>query len=56
MYWSPKFVYERYGLPILMTENGMAVNDTVSLDGKVHDSIIYEVLRENYIAHRKGVK
>ena len=37
MYWSPKFVYERYGLPILMTENGMAVNDTVSLDGKVHD-------------------
>lgn len=26
------------------------------LDGKVHDSIIYEVMRESYIAHRKGVK
>ncbi len=37
MYWAPRFLYERYGLPILMTENGMAVNDSVSLDGKVHD-------------------
>lgn len=37
MYWAPRFLYERYGLPILMTENGMAINDTISLDGKVHD-------------------
>ena len=37
LYWSPKFHYERYGLPILMTENGIAINDCVSLDGKVHD-------------------
>ena len=37
LYWSPKFHYERYGLPILMTENGIAINDVVSLDGKVHD-------------------
>lgn len=37
MYWNVKFVYERYKLPILITENGLAANDTVSLDGKVHD-------------------
>ena len=37
LYWSPRFMYERYGLPILMTENGMAATDCVSLDGKVHD-------------------
>ena len=37
LYWGPKFLYERYKLPIFITENGMAGNDVVSLDGKVHD-------------------
>lgn len=35
--WGPRFLYERYGLPIYITENGMATHDTVSLDGRVHD-------------------
>lgn len=37
LYWTPKFLYERYGKPILITENGMACHDWVHLDGKVHD-------------------
>jgi beta-glucosidase len=37
LYWGPKFFYERYQLPIFITENGMACHDWVSLDGKVHD-------------------
>lgn len=37
LYWSPKFLYERYKLPILITENGMAGCDLVHLDGRVHD-------------------
>lgn len=37
MYWSPKFLYERYGLPVLIGENGLAARDRLSLDGKVHD-------------------
>jgi beta-glucosidase len=37
LYWSPKFLYERYSLPIILSENGMANNDWVHLDGKVHD-------------------
>jgi beta-glucosidase len=37
MYWSPKFMHERYHLPIMITENGMANTDWVALDGKVHD-------------------
>lgn len=37
LYWGPKFLYERYHKPILITENGMACHDVVSLDGKVHD-------------------
>ena len=35
--WGPKFLYERYNLPIYITENGMSAHDVVSLDGKVHD-------------------
>lgn len=37
LYWGPKFLYERYKTPIVITENGMSCHDTVSLDGKVHD-------------------
>lgn len=37
MYWAPKFLYERYGLPIIVSENGMAALDWVALDGGVHD-------------------
>lgn len=37
IYWASKFHYERYHLPILVSENGMANIDFVMLDGKVHD-------------------
>lgn len=37
LYYGPKFLYERYHKPILITENGMAGHDFVYLDGKVHD-------------------
>lgn len=37
LYWTAKFHYERYHLPILVSENGMANRDFVMLDGKVHD-------------------
>lgn len=35
--WGPRFLYERYGKPIYISENGMAAHDAVSMDGKVHD-------------------
>jgi beta-glucosidase len=37
LYWGPKFLYERYRLPIAITENGLANVDWVALDGHVHD-------------------
>ncbi len=37
IYWSAKFLYERYNLPIIVTENGIANVDFVMSDGKVHD-------------------
>jgi beta-glucosidase len=37
LYWGPRFIYERYKLPVYITENGMAGIDWVATDGKVHD-------------------
>lgn len=36
--WTAKFLFDRYNMPIYVSENGMACHDAVSLDGKVHDS------------------
>jgi beta-glucosidase len=49
LYWGPKFIHERYQLPIVVTENGMA-NDDVVDNGKVHDreriEYLYKYLSE----------
>lgn len=37
LYWGPKFLYERYQYPILVTENGFAGLDWIHTDGAVHD-------------------
>lgn len=38
LHWGPKFIGERYGLPMFITENGLSCCDKVYLDGKIHDS------------------
>lgn len=38
IYYISKMMYEEYGLPVFITENGMACLDWVHRDGKVHDS------------------
>lgn len=59
LYWSPKFLYERYGVPVMITENGMANNDWVSVDGRVHDTqrqdFTHRYLRELKRAADEGV-
>ena len=37
LYWTIRFWCERYGLPVMITENGMCDNDTLTADRKVHD-------------------
>ncbi len=37
LYWISRFAHERYGKPIVITENGMADTHWVSTDGHVHD-------------------
>ena len=52
LYVSAKYMYKRYGLPIFITENGMANIDFVYEDGKVHDPQRSEYLR----IHIRGLK
>jgi len=59
LYWTPKFIYERYGLPIIMSENGMSCMDWVAVDGGVHDpqriDMLCRYLREFERAGADGV-
>ena len=59
LYWGPRFLYERYGLPIVITENGHQNADIISLDGQVHDpqriDYLHRYLRELRRAAEDGV-
>ena len=37
MYYGPKFLYERYSLPLVCTENGVALTEWKDLNGKILD-------------------
>lgn len=52
LYWAVRFFYERYRLPILITENGMANLDFVMSDGNIHDIQRIEYMK----SYLKGLK
>lgn len=52
--WGPRFLYERYGLPIYITENGLACCDRIFLDGKVHDPLRIDFTHRYLLALRKA--
>jgi len=56
LYWGPRFLYERYKLPIVVTENGIANMDWVHLDGKVHDPQRIDYLRRYLQQYRRAIE
>jgi beta-glucosidase len=54
LYWASKFFHERYGLPLIVTENGMSNRDIVSLDGAVHDPQRIDFLARYLRAYRRA--
>jgi beta-glucosidase len=44
LYWAARFLHERYHLPLVVTENGLALNDWISVDGHVHDPLRIDFL------------
>lgn len=55
LYWSAKFLYERYGLPLMITENGMANVDFPMLDGGVHDPQRVDFIHRYLLQLRRAV-
>jgi beta-glucosidase len=59
LFHGPRFFYERYKKPIVITENGLSCRDWVSVDGAVHDpgriDFMTRYLRELHRAIKAGV-
>lgn len=54
LYWGPKFFYERYKKPVVITENGLSNTDWVHLDGKVHDTQRIDFLNRYIREYRRA--
>ncbi|MBQ3912540.1 MAG: glycoside hydrolase family 1 protein, partial [Lachnospiraceae bacterium] len=48
-------LWERYRLPLLITENGCGMADELTADGKVHDDYRIDYLRKHIIACREAI-
>ena len=56
LYWGPRFLYERYKLPVYVTENGLAAMDWVHVDGRVHDPGRIDYVSRHLIALRQAIR
>ena len=56
LYWGPKFLYERYKVPFMISENGMSCHDAVSLDGKVHDPNRQDYMHRYLLAYKRAAE
>ncbi len=56
LYWGPRHLWERYGKPVIIAENGMSNHDIVSLDGKVHDPQRIDFLNRYLLQLERAVK
>jgi 6-phospho-beta-glucosidase len=47
--WSLNHIYNRYGIPMMVVENGLGAVDTVEADGTINDSYRIDYLREHIL-------
>ena len=55
LYWGARFAYERYGLPLVITENGMANLDWLTLDGRVQDAQRIDYMARYLVELRRAI-
>lgn len=56
LYYGPKFLYERYKVPLMVTENGMSSHDWVEVDGRVRDMHRIDYTRRYLRALRRSIE
>ncbi len=55
LYWGPKFFAEQYGVPVVITENGMSCREWVAMDGMVHDPYRIDFVRRHLQHLRRAI-
>lgn len=53
--WGTRFLWERYHLPVYITENGMSNLDWVDLDGQVRDPQRIDYMRRHLLELRRAI-
>ncbi len=56
MDYGMRFLYQRYNLPIYITENGLACNDKIYSDGKVHDADRIDFTKQYLAEMQKAIE
>lgn len=54
--WGPRFLHERYRVPVYVSENGLACTDWRHTDGRVHDEARVDFLRRHLVELRRGME
>lgn len=49
-------VYGRYGIPVMIVENGLGTADEKSSDGKIHDDYRIDYLRQHFKAMKQAIE
>lgn len=49
-------LYDRYGIPLFVCENGLGAHDVISEDGFVHDEYRIDYIREHVIQMKEAIK
>lgn len=50
------YTYRKYGLPIMITENGLGAVDVVEEDGQIHDEYRIEYLKNHILEIKKAIE
>lgn len=56
IYYTLNRLYGRYGIPLMIVENGLGAYDKVEADGKIHDDYRIAYLREHIKAMNKAIE
>ena len=54
--YSLNEIYARYGIPVMVVENGLGAYDKIEADGSIHDPYRIDYLREHIAQMREAVK
>lgn len=49
-------MYDRYGIPLFLVENGLGAKDVIAEDGKIHDDYRIDYIKKHIIEMREAIK